>query len=79
MLLRTTQYSSPSANPFYNGSAPEATGYEVVGLPVGHKAWILQADGKWRLIREMPGGMAEWVGEYSNVDAALHILAEKLK
>ncbi len=55
-----------------------AVGFEVIGLPPGHKAWIMQKDGKCQLALDVCGGEAEWLGEYPSVRDALQALLNKL-
>jgi hypothetical protein len=62
----------------FGGSGREIISYEVVGLPPKQKAWVVRQDGEWELIREYAEGHSEWLGQYTNVDAALRALASKL-
>ena len=52
--------------------------YEVSGLPTGQKAWVVQRDRMWKLMREVRTDDHEWVGEYPTVHSALQALTNKL-
>jgi|ERR1035438_3406845 hypothetical protein len=68
----------PQSAAYRSGPEETAIGFEVYGLPQGKKAWIRQKDGKCQLILEVRSSQAEWLGEYSSVQAALQALSGKL-
>jgi hypothetical protein len=55
-----------------------ADALEIPGLPGGHKAWVTQQPGKFRLMLETCNGDAELMGEFPSLKDALHALARKL-
>jgi hypothetical protein len=52
--------------------------FEVRGLPPGQKSWIIQSTDKCQLVRQLPEGDCEWLGEFPDVLDALRALARKL-
>jgi hypothetical protein len=54
-----------------------AIGYEVQGLPLGQKAWIVKEKEVLQVIRQMHGE-SEWLGKHASPEEALRALAKAL-
>jgi hypothetical protein len=46
-------------------------GYEVLGMPHSHRAWIANDRHRWQILRATNGVHGEWSGQYDTVSDAL--------